>query len=469
MKKSLWLVLIMMLVCVISLSACNENNDESQSQNGDNSSNESTHIHSFGDWKTDTEASCTTNGLQVRFCSGCTNVDTKEIQALGHTTSNGTCTRCYQQIGNSSNGNNNGNSAKENYSFNEKWIIDNEWEFEILSAEPHSACSTQTNAAQYIMITFRYKNIGNTNPNGLSFSEYDFNVYDLQGNLATSYFCYEHVKSNAFIDKGTTHTASAVFEFSQKTQTIKIVVKQYDSDYDLYKATFNGTITTCSHNVVTEKGYAATCQYEGVSDYKYCSKCGEVIAEKTSLPKAEHKWSTLSCTEARKCSVCKFSDGKKLDHNYSQGKCTMCQSPDPNHAYGIGEKWIVDGQWEFSIKSVTEHYLCNKYNNAAEGYTTEKVYIVEYTYKNVGYNEKLWFNGITDLDAYDSQGVSIDTYSCAHTVGMDQCVIGTTGSSKQAFVVASNGNSMTIYVSKETENANGESRELTAKFVIPLN
>ena len=147
----------------------------------------------------------------------------------------------------------------------------------------------------------------------------------------------------------------------------------------------------------------------------------------------------------------------------------MCQSPDPNHAYGIGDKWIVDGQWEFSIKSVTEHYLCNKYNNAAEGYTTEKVYIVEYTYKNVGYNEKLWFNGITDLDAYDSQGVSIDTYSCAHTVGMDQCVVGTTGSSKQAFVVASNGNSMTIYVSKETENANGESHELTAKFVIPLN
>ena len=68
MKKSLWLILVLMLACVLYLSACDDKNDELQSQNGGNLSNESTHTHSFGDWITDTEASCTANGLQVRFC-----------------------------------------------------------------------------------------------------------------------------------------------------------------------------------------------------------------------------------------------------------------------------------------------------------------------------------------------------------------------------------------------------------------
>ena len=95
MKKTLWIVLILILVCVFSLSAC----DDNAQNNGGQDSNNNSHTHSFGEWETVKVASCTTEGMQERYCS-CGEKQTKNITANNNhsfgewkTVKNATCTQ----------------------------------------------------------------------------------------------------------------------------------------------------------------------------------------------------------------------------------------------------------------------------------------------------------------------------------------------------------------------------------------
>ncbi len=88
MKKTLWLALILLLVCVFAFSACDEGNEP---QTPDND-----HVHAFGEWTTVKDATCTVKGEQERSCS-CGEKETKSIPA-SHTEgewiieNNATCT-----------------------------------------------------------------------------------------------------------------------------------------------------------------------------------------------------------------------------------------------------------------------------------------------------------------------------------------------------------------------------------------
>lgn len=50
---------------------------------------------------------------------------------------------------------------------------------------------------------------------------------------------------------------------------------------------------------------------------------------------------------------------------------------------------MVDGQWKFTVNPVTLHRLCNSYTNKREEYTDEQVIRIDYTYKNLGYTERV--------------------------------------------------------------------------------
>ena len=85
MKKTLWLVLVLLLVCVFALSACdngdtpsnndNGNDQQTTEENGENNSggendNSSTPVgcqHTFGSWSTVKQATCKEEG---KLCSG---------------------------------------------------------------------------------------------------------------------------------------------------------------------------------------------------------------------------------------------------------------------------------------------------------------------------------------------------------------------------------------------------------------
>ena len=57
--------------------------------------------HNYDNWTVTTEAGCTTKGEETGTCTreGCQATDTREINVLGHTTSQGTCERCGEEIG----------------------------------------------------------------------------------------------------------------------------------------------------------------------------------------------------------------------------------------------------------------------------------------------------------------------------------------------------------------------------------
>lgn len=58
----------------------------------------------------------------------------------------------------------------------------------------------------------------------------------------------------------------------------------------------------------------------------------------------------------------------------------------PQNTYSIGETWTVSGQWELTITGVTETKERNQYSDKNPG----AVYIVDYTYKNLGYEKENW-------------------------------------------------------------------------------
>ena len=107
----------------------------------------------------------------------------------------------------------------------------------------------------------------------------------------------------------------------------------------------------CEHKFVTEKGYAATCTQDGLSDKRYCSKCNLVLDEHTVLPALGHQSAVLEAvpstcistglTEGEHCSRCQFvfnaQDIIPLgDHVGAEGVCTVCNKmTDPKLALGF--------------------------------------------------------------------------------------------------------------------------------------
>ena len=52
--------------------------------------------------------------------------------------------------------------------------------------------------------------------------------------------------------------------------------------------------------------------------------------------------------------------------------------------YTIGETWTVDGQWSLTVTGVTETAERNEYS----GKNPAAVYIVDYEYTNIGYEDE---------------------------------------------------------------------------------
>ena len=78
--------------------------------------------------------------------------------------------------------------------------------------------------------------------------------------------------------------------------------------------------------------------------------------------------------------------------------------------YGLGDTWLVDGQWFLTITSVTETDERNPYSDK----TPQAVYIVSYSYENIGYEDEtglmdgLYFSldGDTIVDSAGEMGYS---------------------------------------------------------------
>ena len=89
MKKTVWLALILMLLCVFALSACdnadtppnNDNGPQTTDGNGDHNSPENPTVcqHTFGEWDTVKQATCKEDGKRTRTCNKCSETEVESI------------------------------------------------------------------------------------------------------------------------------------------------------------------------------------------------------------------------------------------------------------------------------------------------------------------------------------------------------------------------------------------------------
>ncbi len=133
---------------------------------------------------------------------------------------------------------------------------------------------------------------------------------------------------------------------------------------------------------------------------------------------------------------------------------------DAQTEYAVGETWTVDGQWSLTVTGVQE----TSYRNEFSDKTPEKVYIVSFTYKNIGYVDE---SGIMDglyfsLDdtIVDSTGLMGYSYPGDYTYPQETPVGATCKA--EACIGVDNAGAFKLTVTKY--DGNGDKQ--TATFVI---
>lgn len=130
--------------------------------------------------------------------------------------------------------------------------------------------------------------------------------------------------------------------------------------------------------------------------------------------------------------------------------------------YKIGETWTVPGQWSLTINSVEETSDCNEYEERQPG----AVYIVSYTYENLGYEDEYMdglFLNIELGNIVDSAGKMGYAYPGNVTMYPNEAPVGAVCDA-QACIGVENPGSFKIHFS----NYDGTSTNQSAVFSIDL-
>lgn len=117
-------------------------------------------------------------------------------------------------------------------------------------------------------------------------------------------------------------------------------------------------------------------------------------------------------------------------------------------SFNIGEKWIVDDKFEFTINNVERHSVCTRNHESSAGITTGSAAIINYTYKNLE-NNKLTIDK-WNFEVYDSTGIEGDSLYfciwCGHGMDASSCIAGGSCTAKLPVALINDGDFVTIYV-----------------------
>lgn len=105
--------------------------------------------------------------------------------------------------------------------------------------------------------------------------------------------------------------------------------------------------------------------------------------------------------------------------------------------YKIGETWIVEGQWKLTIDSVEETMERNEFSDK----NPSAVYIISYTYENLGYESDFMDGLFISLDdgIVDSSGTMGYTYPCDVAMYPQETPVGAKCTAQSAIGVDNSG------------------------------
>ena len=86
-------------------------------------------------------------------------------------------------------------------------------------------------------------------------------------------------------------------------------------------------VPTCEHTNTAEiPAVPATCTATGLTAGVKCADCGHIITAQEEVPTIAHTGGTATCTAKAICDVCEEPYGYLADHNWEDGKCSVCEA-----------------------------------------------------------------------------------------------------------------------------------------------
>ena len=92
----------------------------------------------------------------------------------------------------------------------------------------------------------------------------------------------------------------------------------------------NGSETdVCEHLTAKKAAVSPTCTENGLTEGQYCPRCGEVFVEQKIIPAAHKPGPEADCTNAQKCTICRYEIQAALGHTPGEeATCTSAQKCD---------------------------------------------------------------------------------------------------------------------------------------------
>lgn len=133
--------------------------------------------------------------------------------------------------------------------------------------------------------------------------------------------------------------------------------------------------------------------------------------------------------------------------------------------YGLGDTWKVDGQWELTFDKVTVTEERNNYS----GKNPKQVLVVDYTYKNIGYEndvlDGLHFSFFVDSQIVDSTGLVGYDYWLEGLNSPQYAPVGASCKAQDSLGLDNKSSEVKIIMSKY----DGNEVKRSATFVLPIN
>lgn len=157
----------------------------------------------------------------------------------------------------------------------------------------------------------------------------------------------------------------------------------------------------------------------------------------------------ISCLTMFILSGCGDSTDKE---DTSEAKKSTQADKEETKEYAIGETWEVGGQWKVTVNSVTETKDRNEFSDKNPG----AVYLIDYTYENIGYKDDIMDGLYVSFDMgtiVDAGGKVGYTYPLTVTKYPKETPIGATCDA-QCYIGVDNPGDFKITYSKYDSNSN---------------